>query len=76
MLELFLAFSMPRRDVKPLAKKLIEKFGGMLGVLDTDQQQLEQLNGLGFMSTSLIRLVKELYTSYLSETMKERDVLS
>ena len=28
------------------------------------------------MSASLIRLIKEFYTSYLSETIKERDVLS
>jgi len=55
---------------------VIEKFGGLPGVLDADQQQLEQLNGLGVMSASLIRLIKEFYTSYLSETIKERDVLS
>jgi len=76
LLELLLTFSIPRRDVKPIAKKLIEEFGGLPGVLDADQEHLEKLVGLGAMSASLIRLVKELYASYLSETMKERDVLS
>jgi len=76
LLELLLTFSIPRRDVKPVAKKLIETFGNLPGVLDADQKELEKLNGVGSMSASLIHLVKELYTSYLAEDMKERDVVS
>ena len=58
LLELLLTFSIPRRDVKPLAKKLIQTFGSLAGVLDADQKDLEKLNGLGAMSASLIHLVK------------------
>ena len=76
LLELLLTFSIPRRDVKPVAKKLISTFGNLSGVLDADQKELEKLSGVGSMSASLIRLVKELYTSYLSENMKKNDVLS
>jgi DNA repair protein RadC len=76
LLELLLTFSIPRRDVKPVAKKLISKFGSLPGVLDADQKELESINGVGSMSATLIRLVKELYTTYLAEKMKERDVLS
>lgn len=76
LLELLLTYTIPRRDVKPLAKKLIEEFGGLSGVLDATQKELEALKGLGPMSASLIRLVKELYCTYLSEDIKERDVLS
>jgi DNA repair protein RadC len=76
LLELLLTYSIPRRDVKPAAKKLIEKFGSLSGVLDAEQKELEGVKGLGAMSASLIRLVKELYSTYLSEEIMERDVLS
>ena len=76
LLELLLTFSIPRRDVKPVAKKLISEFGGLSGVLDADQKKLEELSGVGSMSAALIRLVKELYNTYLAENMKRGDVLS
>lgn len=76
LLELLLTYSIPRRDVKPVAKKLINTFGSLPGVLDADRSELEKLSGVGSMSASLIRLVKELYTTYLSERMKDADILS
>ncbi len=76
LLELLLTFSIPRRDVKPVAKKLISEFGGLSGVLDADQKKLEELSGVGSMSAALIRLVKELYSTYLAENMRRGDVLS
>lgn len=76
LLELLLTFSIPRRDVKPVAKRLISRFGGLSGVLDADQKKLEELNGVGDMSATLIRLVKELYSTYLAENMKKGDALS
>ncbi|MFI5322161.1 MAG: UPF0758 domain-containing protein [Thermodesulfobacteriota bacterium] len=71
LLELLLTFSIPRSDVKPVAKMLISRFGGLSGVLDADQKKLEELNRLGAMSAVLIRLVKELYSTYLAERMKK-----
>jgi len=76
LLELLLTFSIPRRDVKPVAKKLISTFGSLPGVLDADQKELEKLSGVGSMSASLIHLIKELYTTYLAENMKKQDALS
>jgi DNA repair protein RadC len=76
LLELLLTFSIPRRDVKPVAKRLIDEFGGLAGVLDADQRKLEDLKGVGSMSATLIRLVKELYSTYLAENMKKGDALS
>lgn len=76
LLELLLTFSIPRRDVKPVAKTLIAHFGSLSAVMDAGQQELEELKGVGSMSASLIRLVKEMYRTYLAQKMKERDVLS
>ncbi|MEQ9619306.1 MAG: DNA repair protein RadC [Deltaproteobacteria bacterium] len=76
LLELLLTYSIPRRDVKPVAKKLLSEFGSLSGVLDADQKKLEALSGVGSVSATLIRLVKELYGSYLAENMKKGDILS
>lgn len=76
LLELLLTYSIPRRDVKPVAKKLLSEFGSLSGVLDADPRKLEGLSGVGSMSATLIRLVKELYGSYLADNMKKGDILS
>lgn len=76
LLELLLSYAIPRKDVKPLAKTLIERFGSLSGVLDAGQKELEAVPGLGSVSVTLIRLVKELCGAYLAERMKHRDVLS
>jgi len=76
LLELLLTYAVPRRDVKPIAKSLINRFGGLSGVLDANQKELEEVAGLGSVSATLLRLVKELCIAYLAERMKQRDVLS
>lgn len=76
LIELLLTYAIPRRDVKPIAKNLIKKFGGLSGVLDASNKELEEVPGMGETSALLIRLVKELCSAYLGERMKGRDVLS
>lgn len=76
LLELLLTYAIPRKELKPLAKELIEHFGGFSGVLDANQQELEAFPGLGPTSATLIRLIKELCGAYLAEKIKRKDVLS
>lgn len=76
-LELLLTYVIPRRDVKPLAKRLIKHFGSVSKVFDARQKELEQFPGLGNASATLFKLVKELFILYTKdEMMEERDVLS
>ena len=76
-LELLLTYVIPRRDVKPLAKRLIKHFGSVSKVFDARQKELEQFPGLGNASAILFKLVKELFILYTKdEMMEERDVLS
>lgn len=75
LLELLLTYAIPRKGVKPLVKELIERFGSLSGVLDADQKALEAVPGLGAISATLIRLVKDL-GAYPNERLKQKDVLS
>ncbi len=75
LLELLLTYGIPRRDVKPIAKKLIKRFGSLSGVLDASLKEIEEISGVGPISAILIRIVKELCSTYLEERMKCRDVL-
>jgi DNA repair protein RadC len=75
-LELLLTYVIPRRDVKLLAKNLIERFGSLSGVIDANPRELESVKGIGPRSALLIPLIKELCTEYMAEKMISRDLLS
>ena len=47
LLELVLFRAIPRQDVKPLARALIDKFGDFNRVLSAPQQQLQNVSGVG-----------------------------
>ena len=76
LLELLLTYAIPRKDVKPVAKGLIKRFGSMAGVLDASITELEDVPGLGPRSAVLIQLVKELLGTYLAERVKGRDLMA
>ena len=42
LLELLLFMAIPRRDVKPLAKELLDKFGDFAGVITADADELSR----------------------------------
>ncbi len=76
LLELLLTYAIPRIDVKPIAKRLLKRFGGLSGVLDASQREIEGASGIGPISATLIRLVKALCVSYSAERMKNKNILS
>src|SRR5262249_17838209 len=47
LLELFLFRSIPRQDVKPLAKQLLARFGSLSGVLGAAVEELTGEKGVG-----------------------------
>src|ERR1700716_4652576 len=47
LLELILFRAMPRRDVKPLAKALIARFGSFAEVVSARPERLREIEGLG-----------------------------
>lgn len=71
-LELLLTFVSRRQDMKPIAKKLIERFGSFKNVLDASAEELQDVSGLGPASTTMIHFVKQAAARYLQQTAKVR----
>ncbi len=47
ILELLLAYALPRRDTKPLAKELLNTFGSLAGVFAAKPHELRTIHGFG-----------------------------
>ncbi|MEM6945976.1 MAG: DNA repair protein RadC [Pseudomonadota bacterium] len=58
MLELVLFRAIPRRDVKPLAKRLLGRFGDYNSVLSAPRARLAEVQGLGDAAIAEIKIVE------------------
>jgi hypothetical protein len=57
LLELLLTFSIPRRDVRPLAQELLKAFGSLSQILSASPEDLNKVKGLGESSIALLKVV-------------------
>jgi DNA repair protein RadC len=76
VLELLLFYALPRKDVKPLAKDLMRRFGSLKGVLDAGHESLEGVPGIGRHAALLFRLVRDLGSLYLQKRAEEKEQIS
>ena len=76
LLELLLFTAIPRRDVKPLAKSLIDRFGSLAGVLSTPVSQLAKHPGLGETTAIFLRSVREAGLRLTREEIIDRPVIT
>lgn len=72
VLELLLTYSIARKDVKPLAKNLLEIFGSLGGVMDANLNELEAVTGVGRHTAIFIKLVREIGPLYLEGKAREK----
>lgn len=68
ILELLLFFSIPRRNVNPLAHQLIRHFGSFNSVLEASVDSLMQVDGMGENSATLINLLYRIFNKYSLNT--------
>ena len=59
LLELLLTIAIPRRDVKPLAKELIRKFGSFAEVVNAPLEELMLVKGIKENTAAVLRIVRE-----------------
>jgi len=75
-LELLLFRTFPRGDVKPLAKRLMERFGTLAGVLSASIESLRAVKGVGEAAALDLKLVHELAQRMGLEPLHRRTVIS
>ena len=76
LLELILTYSIPRRDVKPIAKDLMNRFHSFPGVMDARPEELAEVPGLGQNSITLLKLIRSANVRYLARTMESLPLLN
>jgi DNA repair protein RadC len=76
LLELLLFRALPRRDVKPLAKMLLAKFGSFAEVIAAPQARLAEVKGLGGAGITELKIVQAAASRLLHGAIKKRPVLS
>ncbi len=76
LLELLLFMAIPRRDVKPLAKDLIKKFGNLAGVLNAPLPALMEIDGLSETSAIALKAVGSAGQRMLKQEMINKPILN
>lgn len=75
VIEYLLMTAVPRKDMKPVAKSLLARFGNLAGVLNADPAALAQHPGMGETSAAALKIVA-LATRRLARTaLQEQPVL-
>ncbi len=60
ILELLLTYSLPRRDVKPIAKDLLDKFGSLYNIVNANKNALYEVEGIKDSSYILLKLIRDI----------------
>ena len=76
LLELLLFRAQPRRDMKPIAKALLEKFGSFAEVISAPEKRLAEVEGIGEASITELKIVQAAASRLLRGQVKKRPVLS
>ena len=76
LIEYLLALAIPRRDTKPLAKQLVEEFGGLSGLLTADGETLKNVKGMGETSAAALKIVQVAALRLLSEPVRDQPILT
>lgn len=71
-LELILFRAMPRRDVKPIAKALLARFGSFAEVLAARPERLDEIAGLGDAAVTELKIVEAAARRLAQSTIEKR----
>ncbi|MBN3034188.1 MAG: hypothetical protein JW861_01265 [Bacteroidales bacterium] len=74
IIELFLTFVVPQKDVKPAAKQAIEKFGSIKGFFDADESELHRIPFFKDKALALRKFIKEVSLLYHKQQAEQLPV--
>jgi len=76
ILELILFRATPRRDVKPLAKSLLQRFGSLAETIAAPVNRLTEVKGLGDAAALEIKIVEAAAKRFAKSAVASRPILS
>ena len=76
VLELLLTYSIARKDVKPITKELIEKFGTIDEIAKSDVKSLLEVDGIGEGSAVFLKLIGDIALTLYREKIENKDILT
>jgi DNA repair protein RadC len=76
LLELLLTRSLARQDTKPIAKKLVKRFGSLSGALAAPAGRLMEIDGVGQRVASDLRLVRRCAERFVRADLAARETLA
>lgn len=68
VLELLLFYTIPRRDVNPIAHELLSRFGSLSGVMDAPIEELCQVPGISELTAMHLHLIPQAARRYLNDS--------
>ena len=75
VLEMLLTYAIPRRDTKPLAWALLKKFGSLAGVLDAEEKQLREVEGIGEHAAQFLKLIRAVFKVYSLNQVQQKTAI-
>lgn len=75
VVELLLTLAIPRSDVKQAAKRLIERFGSLRGILDAQVSELQMIDGIGSVTPVALKIIRAAATLYLQQSAEGAEIL-
>lgn len=76
LIEYLLALAIPRRDTKPLAKRLLVEFGGIGGLLTADPEALRRIDGMGDTTIAALKIAHASALRLLRAEVADKPVLA
>ncbi|MFH1768164.1 MAG: JAB domain-containing protein, partial [Candidatus Omnitrophota bacterium] len=76
VLELILSYAIPRKDTKPIAKRLLTRFKTIDGVFNASCGELSEVRGVSEHTALFIRLLKDITARYLESGLYNKDLIS
>lgn len=75
VVELLLTYVIPRQDVKPLAKRLLQRFGTLRNVLDAPADALKSIDGVGDKVQIFLRFLGQIAQKYIQEKVFDESAI-
>ena len=76
VVELLLSLVVPRRDIKPQAKRLVARFGNLRGILDARPIEIQEVEGVGPATAANLHLLRLILIRYLQEIAQQGEPLA